>query len=449
MREARSSVNRPNTVSPFLVLLFLLPLIQSCAGIAEGITKGLLESGGQTEKLLDCEVTGSSFEGVEGGTRRKTPETTDSPDTSSPSMTKVMYVHGMGSPKPGHSARLQENLTRALGLTRMERRPKEIALRSPLFKSDPLGTLMAWRYFDESGSRELVFFELTWSVIADVEKEALAYDTSGQYDYKRATLNQYVKTFLNTRMSDPVIYTGKSHDKILASVVEGTCWMFYANWDELPDQQAVACDWVELWEPSDLLGSELAFITHSMGSRVLVDTLQRDADTMDEYLESHRNTTEGEKARQMLDAFKNKELRVYMLANQLPLMQMGRDVPQVTGQREAYCQTDGAKYDERILNKFSIVAFSDPNDVLSYAIPPRYSDEYMNSRLCPSIVNVNIQLVPVTTLFDVGEFANPFEAHTGYDNDSRVIGMIARGFGEKNLDENGPAVCTWLETIEN
>ncbi len=77
----------------------------------------------------------------------------------------------------------------------------------------------------------------------------------------------------------------------------------------------------------------------------------------------------------------------------------------------------------------SIVAFSDPNDVLSYAIPVGYENEYMDSRLCPEVVNVSVNVVDAINLFGIGEFVNPMAAHDAYENDERVIGLMVGGQG--------------------
>ena len=88
------------------------------------------------------------------------------------------------------------------------------------------------------------------------------------------------------------------------------------------------------------------------------------------------------------ELFRTKELRVYMLANQLPLLELGREPAPVRGEIDAYCRPDGEKFDQRMIGNMSIFAFSDPNDMLSYTIPPKFADEYMDSRICPRITNI-------------------------------------------------------------
>jgi hypothetical protein len=95
-----------------------------------------------------------------------------------------------------------------------------------------------------------------------------------------------------------------------------------------------------------------------------------------------------------------------------------------------------------------IVAFSDPNDLFSYAIPPKYADENMDSRLCPKITNVVLNVAPVNNLFGIGEIANPLTAHNAYDNDERVIQLIAKGISHDHVDPIVQERCTWLEMVE-
>ncbi len=102
---------------------------------------------------------------------------------------------------------------------------------------------------------------------------------------------------------------------------------------------------------------------------------------------------------------------------------------------------------ERILAKLSIFAFSDPNDVLSYPIPPKFDDEYLDSRLCPKVTNIAINIAKPISLFGLGEIANPAAAHSDYEHDERVIALIARGIGRENTADIVKDRCSWLETV--
>jgi hypothetical protein len=68
----------------------------------------------------------------------------------------------------------------------------------------------------------------------------------------------------------------------------------------------------------------------------------------------------------------------------------------------------------------------------------------MDSRVCPTLANVIINVADEKDLFGTG-FANPAEAHNEYDNDERVIGIITRGIGSERADPVVVERCTWMQ----
>ncbi len=73
----------------------------------------------------------------------------------------------------------------------------------------------------------------------------------------------------------------------------------------------------------------------------------------------------------------------------------------------------------------------------------------MDSRICPKMTNISINIAKVISIFGLGEVANPAEAHGGYDNDERVIKLIVHGIGHDNVPLLVKDRCTFLEVIEN
>lgn len=152
------------------------------------------------------------------------------------------------------------------------------------------------------------------------------------------------------------------------------------------------------------------------------------------------------KGKELIETLQNKRFRVYMLANQLPLLDMARAKPKVVGEIDSYCQAGGRKYDQRIVKEFFVVSFSDPNDPLSYSLPAWYDEERMDSRLCPRVVDTSISVTDVINIFNLGEVAHPVKAHVLYDDDPRVIGIIAGGIGNEHVKPVVASECTWLRT---
>ena len=101
-----------------------------------------------------------------------------------------------------------------------------------------------------------------------------------------------------------------------------------------------------------------------------------------------------------------------------------------------------------MVKKTSIIAFSDPNDLLSYAIPPGFSDAYIDSRLCTEITNININIAHIIDVLGLGEIANPMDAHTGYDTDDRVVALIAKGIGTSHTAPIVKERCEWTELVD-
>ena len=423
--------------------------LSGCSSIAEGVTTALLKSGGEKEQKEQCEIVGPAFEGIEAAMRPQSKLSPDSGNVRPTKKTKVMVVHGIGPAERDYSVRLQRNLTRELELNVRNRRSKVIELRDPMYEGSDLGTLSISRYLSDDGTQEIMFYELVWAGITAPQKRVLAYDTSGRYQSRRASVNHTAKQFLNDRISDPLIYVGESHTKILKSVDQAMCWTLYTDWNELPDYAAQTCDRHEVASVDDLMGYQWVIITHSLGSRIVIDTMEYQARVVLKQFELDLDSRRRDKARELLNAWKNQVIQVYMLANQLPLLQLGRKEPEVVGQIESYCQPEGANYKDRIVKELRVVAFSDPNDLLSYAIPPGYADKHMDSRLCPIVVNVSVNVVPIIDLFNVGQVADPLDAHTEYDDNHRVMGLMTRGVGTGEGNQAVDLGCEWLKTVED
>jgi hypothetical protein len=152
--------------------------------------------------------------------------------------------------------------------------------------------------------------------------------------------------------------------------------------------------------------------------------------------------------RKLLASLQKEELPIFMFANQLPLLQLGRENPEVTEQIEEYCTEEGPYFNKRLFKKLKITAFSDPNDVMSYEITPLFAHKRMDSRLCPRMTNVSINIANVFSVFGVGEAANPGEAHSGYSGDERVIKLIVHGIGHEEAADIVKERCTMLEVID-
>ncbi|NOR80581.1 MAG: hypothetical protein GQ529_07060, partial [Methyloprofundus sp.] len=348
---------------------------------------------------------------------------------------------------PGYSTQFQEKLAAELQLPVRSSRYKEIHLVDKNYPELDLGVLRIKRMLNKDQSREMLFYEMTWSAITNPEKEKLKYDTSGAYSFRRADVNQMLKEFSNDTSPDPMIYLGKSKEVILASFRTAFCWMLGHDWNALPDYSDSECHIgpeAIKYLPSD----EYAIVSHSLGSRIVMDGMHSLAQLMAKVEKGELPQIEANLDENFITAFQQKSIPFYLMSNQLPLLEMGEEPPEVVNQQEKYCVVGSENYQQRLVNKTSIIAFSDPNDLLSYAIPQHFAENNLDSRLCAEITNINVNVAHVIDMFGFGKFANPLTAHTGYDSDDRVVALIANGVGGNNTSQVVNDRCVWTEFVD-
>lgn len=410
------------------LLFSALTVLVGCSSFGKGVTEAVLEQ--QTVDSRICEIKGKTFEGLK-------PHLDVNDDNRD---VKVLMVHGVGDHQPGYASEFLDKLVHELDLNVTTQSSKNIQITDPHSINKKLGNLRISRFLSHDLKQELLFYELTWSAITADDKKVLDYDNSGEFSFKRAEVNDLLKKFTNDTAPDPIIYLGQKRDDILRAFAQSFCWMINGDWASLPDDVEQEC---KLLNIESLHQDDFSFVSHSLGSRIVIDGLQRIATVLAQG-SSHPNQI------RLAEALKQKTIPIYMMSNQLPMLQLGRKLPEIHNQRQAYCSPEGKKYQYRMLKQTSIIAFSDPNDLLSYTIPVDFVQRYLDSRLCIEVTNIQINVAPIYDVFGLGSLANPVEAHIGYDSDDRVVGLIAKGISDEK-DKIAKAVaerCHWIKTIE-
>jgi len=415
--------------------LLLAMLLSGCAGIGKGVAQAVLEKA-ESEDTRVCQVWGKPFAGIDANLAK------------SKGKTKVLFVHGVGDHLPGYTTEFLEKLAKQLNLNARSEDQKNIQLSAPLLPGKRLGNLRVTHLMNEEEGKELTFYELTWSEITREEKALLAFDNSGEYDFRRAQINSMLKKFSNDTGPDPIIYLGKSREAILTAFGQSMCWMLTGDWEDLPGSGEHQCKGLDDSKIDHIANDDYFVISHSLGSRIVIDGMQRIAHILAntaKYEDPGHGVVVTEKT---IEAFQNKLIPIFMLSNQLPMLQLGRELPEVAGQQASYCDPEGALYNKRMVREMSLIAFSDPNDLLSYGIPPGFSEKYLDSRLCATITNVNINVAKVMDAFGFSDLANPLEAHVGYDQDDRVIALIAHGIGNEKTSPLIKQRCEFTKTVK-
>ncbi len=409
---------------PALLLLALLP--SGCSSISKGVAEAVLEQ--KTEDKRQCSIQGPAFDGLRQSLAA---------EHNQGGVTKVLMVHGIGTHLPGYSSRFRDSITTALGLNVKDAVTKTITIASDQSaNAHDLGTLTITRHTDSAHARTLLFYELTWGGITAGQKQQLAYDSENNDGLKRAGINKTLKAFINSTVPDMLIYMGAGAPVITNAVKEATCWMLGNDWNDLPTQVTQRCDGWQGTTYANLGRDRAFFITHSLGSLITIDTIQSFAHQMAEHADSA-------KVKAVRETLRARQFTVFMLSNQLPLLQLGRSPQMITERLDDYCGTGAPRATQRILGALRVVAISDPNDILSYPVREDFARTVLDSRLCTNLVNVSLNVAAEKDLFGATNFADPLTAHTGYLEDERVLQLITEGVHEQ--DSTPPGNCRWQD----
>lgn len=267
------------------------------------------------------------------------------------------------------------------------------------------------------GSRTIDVVFLTWSPLTTSYKAALAYDHSkaygGDFPYARATLNRELKRgLINDCMTDVVVYGGANGVNIRRAAEAAVCEAMGGR------AGGPVCDVAPARSPA-----ALAFVTESLGSKLLFDAILE--------IWTAAETSEDRTAVDRVAASLARTRMTYMVANQLPLLDSaGASTAGAARQRPAthsntkdvfHLISRARAKAPSATGPMTIVAFSDPNDLLTYRIVPGHLSGNMKDFRV-----VNVIVSNDTTYFDYVE--RPDTAHCGYTWNPHVFGLMARGY---------------------
>lgn len=263
---------------------------------------------------------------------------------------------------------------------------------------------------------------VVWSPVVAPLKAQLCYDQTNKsesckaldtdsppYPYARASLNRGLKDeLLNDCLADAIIYQGKSRDAISAQLQRAILVAATTGGSKLAKSSVERAAAQE--------ATPIAFISESLGSKVAFDAIYM--------LQTSGDADERAAGVRTFDRF----AQVYMGANQLPILSLAdQDVGNETKMRAATkypADPLGALLNDRKARSLlvareplQVVAFTDPNDLLSYAL----------SRAKP-VVSFDVIDVIVSNDWTYFEFLErPDTAHTGYRTNDSVMRLIACG----------------------
>lgn len=251
---------------------------------------------------------------------------------------------------------------------------------------------------------------LVWSPVVAPLKRQLCYDQTEKsdacegatpYPNERASINRELKdVLLDDCLADAIIYQGKSRDMVMDDL-QSAILAAAAGPARADFARAAAAE-----------TTPLVFVTESLGSKMTFDAVN---DLV--------RFGEGEKRAAGVRTLK-RATQIFMAANQIPMLALadqtldGRDSKErPANPLDALIELREDTSDLADTLPPRVIAFTDPNDLLSYTLV------HAESKQKYDVVDVIVSNRP--TLF--GAFENPDPAHRGYLQNEEVLKLIACG----------------------
>jgi hypothetical protein len=422
----------------------------------------------------------------------------------------IVFVHGIGDTCPGYALDesrgwLRNSTLRAIGLERLQLNSENYKVNLP--DLDPGAPPAANAVLEvrsansrlslpgRSGKIEVVLREITWSGLTRWLKDwRLGYDLTEEPNRRqnpetrclgknnvapyappsRELANRWIKEVMVDRsMADAMLYVGKYGSVLRRALAVGLC--VSAGGVHKPGQSL--CEW-----PAVQPDTAFLLVTHSLGSRLLYDTLcamspsgvcpndlQRDLwATRDDF------QTDGPKAEEFALQLFGHTSEILMMANQLSFLDLARETGSypyalLTNSGEMLttdngvvinveppaarsgCTADGAWTADSTavtadcgpaadiislskrrasINKIplELVAFSDTNDLLTWSTPPLYQSRFQQDSWQAHFTNVFVQNGVRWPLLEF-----PEKAHRGYFLNHDVAKLIRCGGGRTQI----------------
>ncbi|CAN7575907.1 hypothetical protein LJR289_004128 [Pseudoduganella sp. LjRoot289] len=276
-----------------------------------------------------------------------------------------------------------------------------------------------------TGDGAIRFQSLIWSPLTTPLKQQLCYDQTGKsaicqgappYTPARAGINARVKDLLmDDCLPDALIYQGVARDAMQLRMRDA---VLRATADAEP-------------------GTPLVVISESLGSKILFDTLSRMLD--------ERGAGSSEAARAAAAAQQTLDRMAYlvMAANQIPILGLAdQALPSAIGRRAVQQDSLQRVLERRsaavtgpdsaaapgatraALSGLTLVAFTDPNDLLSYTLQKERYER-------PGVTVHNVLVSNAHTWF--GALENPLDAHMRYLDNPDIGRLISCGEPKSQL----------------
>lgn len=344
--------------------------------------------------------------------------------TAEPSKSLDLFVvHGMCHHDKAWATRTLDWLGRASG-----------GVVSPMLDASPVAGVAVYSRTIEMPQGRVRAHALVWSTLTKPLKDRLCYDrarnrvscelppatSSGPYSRYRDLVNRVAKeTLVDDCFSDAVVYIGQSRDSIQVRIQDALAAI---------RTQALGMPMVEganALRASVANDAGVVVLSSSLGSKLVFDAI----DQMSLSADPDRRAAGYQLWNSMRGAF--------MAANQIPLLSLAEE-DSLSLRAVSRSQRRAGEYAPEPLaallanrqpwnlhaqgtrSPMPIVAFSDPNDLLSFETRPFLAQRPPNE-------NYHLVDVLVRNARSWGLIANPWTAHTHYLDNKQVLKVLFHG----------------------
>jgi hypothetical protein len=359
----------------------------------------------------------------------------------------VLLVHGMGTPQPNGFDAFIASLAGRFGLVQippaelepqwqgchqetpaqpMLLQPKPQAIGNTAAAPENLAQLYTYDFAPSPNAKPtLTVSYLLWAPLTAQIKCGLETEDNGAP--QKQAFAAFAKDFIDDKLADALLYAGTYRKEVIRPSVQGAlCKVAGGTWD--PDHRKCALG--DYHDPT-------VIITHSLGGYMLMDAIQ--AELREDDCEPNSGGGPAEKILENTPV-------IYMMANQLALLDLStlRRDPQAPKTKTAATDAVTKQFAKCWLiararskieaapagpgqaapPKSQVVAFSDPNDILSWRLEPKNLELPRSQRGQVAVTDVYLS----NNEFSVPSlFSDPVNAHTGYFVNPTVMDMLICG----------------------
>jgi hypothetical protein len=314
----------------------------------------------------------------------------------------VLLVHGICTHDVAWAGLVVSQLSRSLDAAASTAPPAAAAQAGDRADGGPQVQVVPATVDTPAG--RLRFNALIWSPLTTDLKRQLCYDQSDKsdlcagappYAHTRARWNARFKDgLIDDCLPDSLIYQGVARDQI---------------------QRRMRDAILQVLDAGDGDASPLVVIAHSMGRKILFDTLLRMSEE-----------APGSRAASLTMRAVDRMRFLVMAANQIPLLSLADQpiaaaaglAPSVPDSLQLLLQKRLAAKGRTAGRHLTLVAFTDPNDLLSYTLPP---EKYARDGI--TVYNILVSNAPTY----LGLLERPDRAHLDYLTNPDVSRLIACG----------------------